>query len=96
MPAIFLTIANALGISVFRLIAYAGCIIAVIVALGVIRQHYVNLGWQKHKAAVEAQDNRAVEASKQVEAKTNACSDASGFWDVITQSCKLQDAEEKK
>lgn len=56
-----------------------------------IRQHYVNLGWKQHKVAVERQDNRAVEASKRVEEKTDKCSETNGFWDVITQGCKLQE-----
>lgn len=58
-----------------------------------IRQHYVNLGWKQHKAAVEKQDNRAVEASKRVEEKTEKCSETTGFWDVITQGCKLQEED---
>ncbi len=86
-----LPIASALGISVFRLITYAILIASVVTALAVVRQHYVNKGWYQHKAAVEKQDNRAVEASKRVEEKTQECSNTSGFWDVITQSCKLQE-----
>ncbi len=61
-----------------------------------VTNHYVNKGWYKHKAAVEKQDNRAVEASKQVEEKTQRCSVESGFWDVITQACKLQEEEIKR
>lgn len=56
-----------------------------------IRQHYVNEGWRKHAAAVEKQDGRAIETNRRVEATTQKCTDDSGFWDVITQSCKLQD-----
>jgi hypothetical protein len=85
------------GLSEFvaRVIVYA-LIVAMIsgVLLG-IRQHYVNLGWYKHKAAVEKQDNKAIDASKEVEQKTQKCSDDNGFWDVITQGCKLQEEESK-
>lgn len=56
-----------------------------------IRQHYVNEGWRNHAAAVAKQDARAVETNRQVEATAQRCTDDSGFWDVITQSCKLQD-----
>lgn len=90
MPVI-LFIANMFGISVFRLIIYAVCIVAVMTGAIVIRQHYVNLGWAKHKAAVEKQDNVAISASKEVERQTSKCSDDNGFWDVITQGCKLED-----
>ena len=96
MPAIILAIANLFGISVFRLIMYAGIAIAVISALVAVRQHYVNVGWNSHKAAVERQDNIAVAASREVQKRADACSDQNGFWDVITQGCKLQEAEEKK
>lgn len=60
-----------------------------------VTNHYVNKGWYKHKAAVEKQDNRAIEASKQVEEKTQKCSEQSGFWDVITKGCMLQEEEKK-
>ena len=60
-----------------------------------IRQHYVNLGWNSHRAAVERQDNIAISASREVQKKTDACSDANGFWDVITQGCKTQEEEKK-
>lgn len=58
-----------------------------------IRQHYINKGWNSHKAAVERQDNRAVDASKEVQKKTDQCTETSGFWDVISQGCKLQEEE---
>ncbi len=90
-----LAIANFFGISVFRLVAYAVCVIAVVVALGVVRQHYVDVGWRKHAAAVEKQDNRAIEANRRVEEQTNKCSESTGFWDVITNGCKLQEEETK-
>lgn len=88
-----LAIANFFGISVFRLVAYFSIVLAITVGAATLRQHYVNLGWNKHRAAVERQDARAVAASKQVEVKTEACSEKNGFWDVITQGCKLEDVE---
>lgn len=95
MPAVIMFIANLFGISVFRLIMYAAIFVAVVAGALTIRQHYVNVGWAKHKAAVERQDNIAIDASKKVEERTNKCSDANGFWDVLTQGCKLQEEETK-
>ena len=94
MPVIIM-IANMFGISAFRLIMYAVCVVAVIGALLVVRQHYVNEGWRKHAAAVEKQDNRAVEANRRVEEQADKCSNDNGFWDVVTQGCKLQEEESK-
>lgn len=95
MIPFLLPVANLLGISVFRLVAYAAAVIAVIVALGVVRQHYVNVGWRSHAAAVERQDNRAIATNKAVEKKADNCSENNGFWDVITQGCKLQEEGNK-
>jgi hypothetical protein len=96
MPTLIITIASALGINPFRLIMYTVLFIAVVTGAVVIRQHYVNEGWAKHKAAVEKQDQRAVDASKKVEEQTDKCSETNGFWDVITQGCKLQEEEKVK
>lgn len=95
MP-IILAIANLFGISVFRLVAYISAIIIVIIALGTVRQHYINVGWYKHAAKIEKQDNAAIAVDKKVEQDAQKCSDDNGFWDVLTQGCKLQDAEESK
>lgn len=92
MPAI-LFVANLFGISVLRLAIYAACFAAVIGAGITIRQHYVNLGYAKAIAAVKKQDDRAVEAADKVEQKAAACTDTNGFWDVITQGCKLEDSK---
>jgi NhaP-type Na+/H+ or K+/H+ antiporter len=91
MPVI-LFIANLFGISVFRLAIYASCIVAVIAAGVTIRQHYIDVGWYKHKAAVEKQDSRSIEASKQIEERAQKCA-ADSFWDVVTNGCKLEDAQ---
>lgn len=87
-----LAVAEFFGISVFRLVMYATLAAVVTVALVSVRQHYINVGWEKHRVAVEKQDGRAKEASRQVEQKTNECSETNGFWDVITQGCKLEEA----
>lgn len=91
MPVI-LFIANLFGISVFRLIIYAVCITAVIAAGITIRQHYVNLGYSKAIAAVKKQDDRAVAAADKVQQRADECS-GSSWWDVISQSCKLEDTK---
>lgn len=90
MPFI-LFFANLFGISVFRLAIYAACIVAVIAAGLTVRQHYVNLGWKKAITAVRKQDDRAVAAAERVEQKTAKCDASSGYWDVITQNCRLQE-----
>ncbi len=92
----FGSIANLLGISRLRLIIYVVAVVAVVTGALVIRQHYVNVGWYSHKAAVERQDNIAISASREVEKKADACSEANGFWDVITQGCKMQEEETVK
>ena len=93
MPALILTIAGWFGISPLRLIIYAVCFVAVIIAGLTIRQHYVNLGYAKAIAAVKKQDDRAVAAAEKVEQKASVCTEKSGWWDVVTQSCKLEDAQ---
>lgn len=89
----FATIAEFFGISVLRLAIYAGCIALALGGAVTIRQHYINKGWYAHAAKIEKQDNIAVDAARKVEQKTTACSDANGYWDVITQNCKLEDAK---
>jgi hypothetical protein len=89
----FATIAEFFGISVLRLAIYASCIALALGGALTIRQHYINKGYASAIAAVKKQDDRAVAAANKVEQKTAACSDANGYWDVITQNCKLEDAE---
>lgn len=91
MPVI-IWIAGALGISVFRLAIYAACIVAVVIAGVSIRQHYVNIGYAKAIAAVKKQDDRAAEAADKVQKRADDCS-GNSWWDVISQSCKLEDAK---
>jgi hypothetical protein len=92
MPAL-LFIANLLGISVSRLVVYAGIALAIVVGALTIRQHYINKGYASAIAAVKKQDDKAVAAANKVEKKAAVCTETSGYWDVISQSCKLEDAE---
>jgi hypothetical protein len=92
MP-ILLMIANLFGISVFRLIIYAAIFAAVVAGALTIRQHYVNLGYKHAIAAVKKQDDRAVAAANQVEAKAAKCDATNGFWDVVSQNCRLATEE---
>jgi hypothetical protein len=92
MPTLILTVAGWFGISPLRLIMYAALAIGVVVGAAAIRQHYINVGWAKHQARVEKQDNRAIKASREVQRKADECAGDS-WWDVVTQRCKLEDAE---
>jgi hypothetical protein len=93
MPGL-LIIANLFGISVFRLLVYAGIAVAIIVGALAIRQHYINKGYASAIASVKKQDAKAVAVAVKVEKKAAACQDGiNGYWDVITQSCKLESAE---
>jgi hypothetical protein len=92
MP-IILAVANLFGISVFRLAAYAAVAAAITVGAITIRQHYVNKGYKSAIEAVKKQDQRAVDAATKVEQKATVCTEQNGYWDVITQGCKLEDAE---
>ena len=76
-----------------RLIACAIVIAIVVSAALAIRQHYINKGYKSAIAAVKKQDDRAVEAASKVEQKATVCTEQNGYWDVITQGCKLEDTE---
>lgn len=89
----FATLAGFFGITVLRLAIYAGCIALALGGALTIRQHYINKGYHSAIEAVKKQDDRAVAAADRVEQKATVCSDANGYWDVITQNCKLEDAE---
>lgn len=95
MPMLAITaIANLLGISVFRLAMYAAIVAAVVTGALVIRHHYVSLGYHKALADVKKQDDRAVEAATKVEKKTAVCTDQNGYWDTITQRCRLESEDQ--
>lgn len=91
MPVLII-IANLFGISVFRLAIYAACVVAVIVAGFTIRQHFVNEGYKHAIAAVKKQDDRAIAAADKVQQRADECS-GNSWWDVISQSCKLEDVK---
>jgi hypothetical protein len=92
MPAL-LFIANLFGVSVARLLVYSGIVVALAVGALAIRQHYINKGYHSAIEAVKKQDAKAVAAANKVEEKTAVCTETSGYWDVISQSCKLEDVE---
>jgi hypothetical protein len=92
MRALILTIAGWFGISPLRLIIYAVAVVAVVTGALVVRQHYVNLGYAKAIAAVKKQDDRAVAAADKVQQRADDCA-ANSWWDVILQSCKLEQAK---
>lgn len=89
----FASIAGYLGITVLRLGIYAACAALVLGAGITIRQHYINKGWNNALVAVKKQDDRAVAAANKVEQKTIVCSEQNGYWDVITQNCKLEEVQ---
>jgi len=60
-----------------------------------IRQHYVNEGWRKAIVAVKKQDDRAAEAAGKVDETARKCGEDTGFWDVVSQNCKLFEEEKK-
>ena len=90
MPAFVAAIAAFFGISQLRLIVYSGLVVAALAGGLVVRQHYINLGWDKAMAAVKKQDDRALSAAKKAQDRADRCS-ADSFWDVLTQSCKVGD-----
>lgn len=88
---ISLLVGRGLGTLAAKAIVYGVLTMIVGGALLGVRQHYINKGWYNHKAAVEKQDGRAVDASNEVEKRTAKCTEENGFYDVITQNCKLQE-----
>ena len=88
-----LKIADLLGISVLRLGIYAACLALATGGALTIRQHYINKGYASAIAAVKKQDARTTAAANQIEQKAAKCQEGiKGYWDVITQGCKLEDA----
>ena len=93
MPAFIPLIASFFGITSFRLLIYAGAVVATITAGVAIRHHYVSLGYHKALADVKKQDDRAVEAATKVEKKTSVCTEQNGYWDVLSQRCILEEGK---
>ncbi len=88
MPVI-LAICSFLGINPLRLLIYAALFVAVVTGALWVRHHYVALGYHKAIAAVKRQDDRAVAAANRVEQMTAKCDETSGYWDVVSQNCRL-------
>jgi hypothetical protein len=84
------TIAAALGISPFRMFAYAGIALAIFVGAVSLRQHYVNAGWDSALEAVKKQDATAKEAASKAQRTVDGCYAAGGTWSVITGNCTLE------
>jgi hypothetical protein len=86
------TVAALFGISSFRLIAYAVLVVGALAGALTIRQHYIDKGYSSALAAVKKQDDKARAAAETVERKATVCTADNGYWDVVTQGCKLEDA----
>jgi len=94
MMAFVTLIANLFGISIFRLVAYAAIVVAVTTGALAIRHHYVALGYSKALVEVSKQNDVTKAAADEVGAKADKCAEGiNGYWDVITQGCKLEDAK---
>lgn len=91
--SVIAVIAGLLGITPARVVGYAVAIVAVVIAAVTIRQHYINAGWEKAMARVQKQDDAAVAAARKVEKRVTVCSETNGYWDVVTQGCKLEEVE---
>lgn len=92
MPVI-LFLANLFGISVFRLVIYAAIGAGVVTGALAIRHHYVALGYSKALVAVAKQNDVTKAAAVKIEAKAAKCQEGiNGYWDVVTQGCKLEDS----
>ncbi|BEV44430.1 hypothetical protein [Afipia carboxidovorans] len=89
--AVLAFVASLFGVSVARLLLYAGLVLAIIVGALTIREHYINKGYQAALVAVKKQDNIAIDAARKVERKASACTEANGYWDVVSQGCRLGD-----
>jgi len=51
------------------------------------RQHYINIGYKKALAAIEAQDIRAKGKSDETHKTVSDCFDAGGAWDIDNGVC---------
>jgi len=85
------TVAGFFGISPLRVVIYAICIASSVGGAIVIREHYVNLGYNRAIADVKAKDKKAEDAANAVQQDAEKCTDTNGFWDVVTQNCMLGD-----
>lgn len=87
MPAFIVTIAAFFGISPLRIIAYAAIIAAAIIGALTIRQHYINVGWQKAMHAIAAKDKAAIKDADDAERAVKDCYARGGTWDQGGMSC---------
>jgi hypothetical protein len=87
------SIAALLGISSLRLYVYAALTVAVVIGGFTIRQHFINAGWNKAMIRVQKQNDAAADAARKVESHVNTCSEENGYWDVVTQGCKMEEPQ---
>jgi hypothetical protein len=92
MGAIIGAVTGFLGISSLRLYIYIAVTVAVIIAGFTIRQHFINVGWNKAMTRVEKQNDKAAAAAAKVKERADSCSENS-WWDVVSASCKTEDAQ---
>lgn len=68
---------------------YAGIVVAVVAAGIIVRQHYINAGWDSALESVKKQDGTAREAASKAQMDVDRCYDAGGVWSTITGSCTV-------
>lgn len=86
---ISMLIARGLSSLAAKVVVYGALALIVVGVLLGVRQHYIDAGWNKAMVAVKKQNDRAADAADHVQQKTDKCNESNGFWDVITQNCKL-------
>lgn len=86
-------IARGLGSFAAKLVAYGALVLIVIGVLLGVRQHFINEGWNRAIASVKKQNDAAAEAADRVQERARKCDESNGYWDVITQNCKLGDEQ---
>lgn len=92
MSAFVTALAAFLGVSPLRLAAYAAVFVTVAIVTLSIRQHYINKGYASAISDVKKQDDRSAAVAERVQKRADGCS-ADSWWDVISQSCKLGEAQ---
>lgn len=94
MIAIILWFATKTGLSKLAAEAIFIGVVLLLITGGAlaIRQHFVNEGYRHAIAAVKKQDDRAVAAADKVQQRADECT-ANSWFDVVSQSCKLEDAK---
>lgn len=87
MPAFIITIAAFFGISTLRLIVYSALGVSIVVGALTIRQHYINIGYQKAIHAIAVKDASAIKDADDAERAVKDCYARGGTWDQGAMSC---------